>query len=165
MKIYVASALENIGYIREVMGAFRRKGHEITYDWTEHGSVQESEPDVICDVAGKEVAGIAAADVVLVVLPGGRGTHIELGIAVGLSIAGSAKQIIVAEERKSLGEIAGFIPAGNKDFGAAPYYERTCAFYHYSPTVLRVRYVKIENLVSWVENLWSQRLRICQWKI
>lgn len=80
MKIYVASGLENREQVKRIMGRLREMGHEITYDWTEHGSVQ-GEPEKYCPTAMSEAQGVAAADVVVGIIPGGRGTHFELGIA------------------------------------------------------------------------------------
>lgn len=80
MKFYVASSLNNAEQVRIVARMLRNAGHEQTYDWTVHGSVQ-SEPDRWPTVAGKELDGVTDADVVVVLLPGGRGTHTELGAA------------------------------------------------------------------------------------
>ena len=58
--------------------------HEITYDWTQHGSVQDDGPERIAEVAAAESRGVYLADAVIVLLPGGRGTHAELGMAYAL---------------------------------------------------------------------------------
>ena len=53
-----------------------------------------------------------AADLVIVLLPGGRGTHTELGIAIGAGIP----ILLHTEDEGLLSGSSG----------------RTCAFYHYS---------------------------------
>lgn len=90
LRLYVASRLENHAAVRELLDAARGKGWEPTYDWTTHGSVwqpaAEGRWDVLRDTALKESEGVMNADVVVVLLPGGRGTHVELGIAIGFGV-------------------------------------------------------------------------------
>lgn len=83
MKFYIASGLENAGQVAELRDILTSLGGQVTYDWTLHGSVQDQGPDRIAEVAGLEAAGVIDADMVIVLLPGGRGTHVELGMAIG----------------------------------------------------------------------------------
>lgn len=83
MKYYIASGLDNTAQVRELKAVLDGWGWAHTYDWTAHGSVQGQAKSVKEDVARGEVNGVLAADVVVVLLPGGRGTHVELGIALG----------------------------------------------------------------------------------
>ena len=117
MKVYVASRLENAPKAAAVAQELERHGHAITYAWWTHGSVQREGPERIREVATNECAGVASADVVVVLLPGGRGTHAELGIAIGLG-----KRILVVADPAD-----GFFAQD----------ERTCAFYHH-PAVTRL---------------------------
>jgi len=55
------------------------------YDWTVHGSVKESNVELLKEVAQKEFNGVKDADVVIVLTPGGRGTHTELGMAIAFN--------------------------------------------------------------------------------
>ncbi len=57
-------------------------GHEILYDWTFHGSVKSVSKERLREVAVLELDGISKADFVVVLLPGGNGTHLELGFAI-----------------------------------------------------------------------------------
>lgn len=93
-------------------------GHTHTYDWTVHGSVQGEGEDRIREVSVNETQGVLDADVVIVLLPGGRGTHSELGIAIA---SDSIKAILICAEDDSL-----FL-----------HDDRTCAFY-WHPRVERV---------------------------
>lgn len=86
LRFYVASALENAAIVREYRRLIRERGGVITCDWTAHGSVQADGSERIAEVAAAEVRGVISADRVIVVLPGGRGTHTELGIAIGRGI-------------------------------------------------------------------------------
>lgn len=83
MRYYIATKLENHAAHNQLRDKLDELGHEITYDWTTYGPVYKSGLEVIGQVAGHEAAGVIAADVVIMLWPGGRGTHVELGIALG----------------------------------------------------------------------------------
>ncbi len=117
MRFYIATRLENAAQHLQVARILTAAGWELTYNWTVHGSVKREGEARIAEVAMAEAAGIAAADIVIVLLPGGRGTHCELGMAIAL-----CKSIYILAD-----PAAGFFAQD----------ERTCAFYH-SPTVRRV---------------------------
>jgi nucleoside 2-deoxyribosyltransferase len=86
MRVYVASKLENIENAARIVKALQWAAHEVTYDWTTHGPVWGQGKERIEEVAGLELNGVTTADVVICLLPGGRGTHVELGAAVGRNI-------------------------------------------------------------------------------
>lgn len=117
MRVYIATALERAADHNRVRDVLVARGHAITYDWTAHGSVKDEGEARIAEVAALEAAGVRAADVVVVLLPGGRGTHAELGMAIALG-----KPIVVVG-----------VPTGRFFEVGAP----TCAFY-YAPTVRRI---------------------------
>lgn len=116
MKFYIASKLENAENVKKLADVLKAHGWVHTYDWTKHGSVQKEGEERIKQVAENEINGVANADVVIVLLPGGRGTHAELGAA---NITNTATFIHAADD--SL-----FLQAGN-----------TCAFY-FNKNVTRV---------------------------
>lgn len=99
MKFYVASGLENAGQAQKVADALKAAGHVQTYDWTRHGSVQERGEQVICQVGRAEKDGVLAADLLVALLPGGRGTHMEMGIAMG---AGGKRILLCADSDERL---------------------------------------------------------------
>jgi putative intracellular protease/amidase len=110
MRYYIATKLErhaDHNLVRDLMAA---RGHEITYDWTKHGPVWSRGSDVIREVAQLETRGVLDADLVIVLLPGGRGTHAELGMAIA-----AGKPVLMHCADPDL-------------FGATP---ETCAFYHH----------------------------------
>lgn len=117
LRYYIATKLERASVHNEVRDRLREFGHTLTYDWTVHGSVKNEGAERIRAVAVAETQGVLAANYVVVLLPGGRGTHTELGMAIA-----SGKRV--------------FLHARNADdfFG---YDERTCAFYHH-PLVTQV---------------------------
>jgi nucleoside 2-deoxyribosyltransferase len=49
--------------------------------WTDQ---DDATPDGYAKIALAELAGVREADVLIVLLPGGYGTHVEIGAALGL---------------------------------------------------------------------------------
>lgn len=86
MKVYVASKLANAEQVKSFHSLLRQAGFEVTYDWTTHGYIDNSDVDLKKGIAQSEMNGVIAADFVVVLLPGGFGTHIEIGIALALDI-------------------------------------------------------------------------------
>lgn len=86
MRLYLASGLQNRATVAQIAQGLRDLGHTITYDWTEHGSVQDASDEEKAAVAQAELEGVLAAEMVVVILPGGRGTHVEIGAALGVGI-------------------------------------------------------------------------------
>jgi nucleoside 2-deoxyribosyltransferase len=115
MKIYIASKLENFEHVQALRDSLRTLGHVITYDWTVHGPVYRSGLERVREVAEAETLGVLNADLVIVLWPGGRGTHVEFGIALGAGIP-----II-------------FVSGDERHHQATT---ETCAFYHH-PRVTR----------------------------
>lgn len=108
MKFYIASRLENAKDVKKIALALESWGMQHTYDWTKHGSVKNEGPERIMEVAELELQGVKDADIVIVLLPGGRGTHSELGMANALN-----KKVFLWAETDAL-----FLQD-----------DRTCAFY------------------------------------
>lgn len=109
MRFYIASRLENAETVSRVAKVLKAAGHIHTYDWTAHGSVQSEGAERINEVAEAEMRGVINADAIIVLLPGGRGTHAELGIALG---AGNKSIVICAADESMFMQD-----------------DRTCAFY------------------------------------
>ena len=82
MKFYIASRLGNFAQVQALSEKLKVAGWVHTYDWTTHGSVKESDVDQLKEVAWNEYNGVKDADVIVVLLPGGKGTHAELGMAI-----------------------------------------------------------------------------------
>lgn len=81
MKYYIASGLENHDAVRRVRDYLKSFNHEITYDWTTHGPVWSKGTRACEETLQKEIDGVLGADLVIILWPGDRGTHVELGIA------------------------------------------------------------------------------------
>lgn len=140
-KYYIASGLENAAQVRELKTILDQAGWEHTYDWTVHGSVcastpPEQRPERLREVAGLESEGVWMADVVIVLLPGGRGTHTELGFALGM-----VDPVVFAPDEDRM-RICIYSPDPEKDFGTNG---TTCVFYHH-PCV--ERFTSISEMVD-----------------
>lgn len=110
MKIYIATSLEKAKDHNAVRDALQQHGISLTYDWSTHGSVKSTSRERLNEVATNELSGIAKADALVVLLPGGHGTHTELGFAFGSEIP----VVLHATDEKY------FAPGPD-----------TCAFYHH----------------------------------
>lgn len=110
MKFYIATSLSRAEAHHVVRDALKIWGHEISYDWTLHGSVRSVSRERLREVATLELEGVAEADFMVVLLPGGKGTHLELGFALA-----RGKKIFLHSEDPSM-------------FDLGP---QTNAFYHH----------------------------------
>ncbi|WP_438298439.1 group-specific protein [Sporosarcina sp. FA15] len=81
MKFYIASSLKNIDQVRYVSKRLKNKGFIHTYDWTVNENVTTLEK--LKAIGQKEKNAVIEADFIVVLLPAGKGSHIELGIAMG----------------------------------------------------------------------------------
>ena len=77
-KMYIATGLPRLAEQQALAAALAVDGVELTFDWTRHGTLSGRPRD---EVAVDEIKGIKDADLLIVLLPGGRGTHAELGAA------------------------------------------------------------------------------------
>lgn len=85
MKFYIASGLANAEMVTALAKVLKARRWKHTYDWTAHGSVKGGGVARLTEVAENEMEGVRTADIIIVLLPGGRGTHAELGGASALN--------------------------------------------------------------------------------
>ena len=84
---YIATSLANREQARKLSGLLGGYGMEPTFPWwsapTFDAAVQAGEDPAtwLRDRGHADAYGVMSADVVIVLLPGGHGTHVELGIA------------------------------------------------------------------------------------
>lgn len=83
MRFYIASSFQNIKQVRHVANALTQKGFVHTYDWTQNEKAETLE-QLRC-IGEAEKQAVTTSDFVVILLPGGKGAHIELGIALALS--------------------------------------------------------------------------------
>lgn len=84
MKFYIGSGLKNYELVNYYSSKLEQNGWERTYDWTTNLSKDETIED-LKEISKLEQKGIIDSDVVIILLPAGRGTHIELGMALALN--------------------------------------------------------------------------------
>lgn len=84
MKFYIGSGLKNTKLVNEFSEKLQEIGWKHTYNWTENVKGNETIEDLI-EYATVEQKAIKESDVVIIILPAGRGTHVELGMAIALN--------------------------------------------------------------------------------
>jgi len=85
MKFYIASGVENAKIVSELAAIMKADGHTHTYDWTQTLNHNNDDSELKA-LAYAEVKGVQDAEILIVILPGGRGTHTEIGIAIASEI-------------------------------------------------------------------------------
>lgn len=150
-RYYIATGLDNAPRAKELKAVLDAKGWHHTYDWTVHGSVQR-DPEKIVDAAFAEMFGVYSAGVFIVLLPGGRGTHVELGAAIISKVVAralnDALQVarVMDDVRCADKKIAIYSENAEKDFGFGG---ETCAFYHHPAVDTRV--TTWADLLAWID--------------
>lgn len=134
LKYYLATKVENWAMANEIADNLETAGWVQTYRWTSHGSngnVENLGLSVKKEVAELEVKGVLAADVLVVLAPGGRGTHTEIGVALG-----AGKPVIIWAERE-------------KDFRSSD--GQITTFYYHSLVTLLVckKEEALKNILAW----------------
>jgi nucleoside 2-deoxyribosyltransferase len=80
-RFYLSTQKDRASQAEALLEALKAEGWERTFDWVGQGNIG---PDRYADTATAELQGVREADVVIVLLPGGRGTHVEIGAALAL---------------------------------------------------------------------------------
>ncbi|RIW28747.1 group-specific protein [Bacillus salacetis] len=83
MKFYVASSFQNIEQVRYFSRELTKRGFFHTYDWTEN--IRASTLAELKRIGEEEKRAVKEADVVVILLPAGKGSHIEMGMALALN--------------------------------------------------------------------------------
>jgi nucleoside 2-deoxyribosyltransferase len=80
-RFYLSTRIDRNTHAIGLLDALKAQGWERTLDWSDQRSVS---PDEYSDIAVAEIAAVREADVLVVLLPGGYGTHVEIGVALAL---------------------------------------------------------------------------------
>jgi len=83
MKFYIGSGMKNCELVNYYSNILKENGWQQTYDWVKNINADVNIDDMI-EYASLEKQGIIDSDVVIILLPAGRGAHIELGMAMAL---------------------------------------------------------------------------------
>ena len=84
MKFYIGSSLKNSKIVDYFTKELEKGGWEHTYNWSKNIGKSETVQD-LTKYAVLEKKAIMESDVVIIILPGGRGTNVELGMALALN--------------------------------------------------------------------------------
>ncbi|PFE05578.1 group-specific protein [Bacillus cereus] len=82
MNFYIASSFQNKHLVQFVASKLKEIGWHPTYDWTQNERATNRKQ--LQKIGQAERQAIQAADVFLLLLDGGNGSHIELGMAIAL---------------------------------------------------------------------------------
>jgi nucleoside 2-deoxyribosyltransferase len=80
-RFYVSSRKDRSAEADALSEKLQARGWERTYKWTAHDG---EGTDAHAKAALEELEGVRKADVLIVLLPGGFGTHVEIGAALAL---------------------------------------------------------------------------------
>src|SRR5207245_10391381 len=80
-QFYFSTAKNRLDQAASLLDALRAAGWKQTFAWTSQDANNSAE---YAEIAKAELAGVRDADVLIVLLPGGFGTHVEIGAAVAL---------------------------------------------------------------------------------
>ena len=106
VNFYIASSFKNIEQVRELSSVLKLKGFTQSYDWTQNEKANSFEK--LATIGEKEKEAVMNSDFLVILLPAGKGSHIELGIALGLG-----KRIYIYSPTNEINE-----------------YDKTSTFYH-----------------------------------
>lgn len=101
MKFYIASSFRNIENVRYVSEQLKSKGYCHTYDWTNNDRSSSLSIEELKQIGQHEKEAVMLSDIVIVLLPAGKGSHIELGIALALN-----KRIILHSPQGEVNDLA-----------------------------------------------------------
>lgn len=82
MNFYIASSFKNIHEVRELARILKLEGWNHTYDWTKNERVDSY--NLLSEIGKIEKQAVVESDFLVVLLPAGKGSHIEMGIALRL---------------------------------------------------------------------------------
>lgn len=97
--LYIASGIANWERVRRLYAEFERRGIYAGFNWTFIAEQIQTNPDYVQDgvalheAAFNEYLGVVSSDHLLMVQPGGYGTHIELGVMLGKHWEASAQEL------------------------------------------------------------------------
>lgn len=79
-RFYVAGKFEHADRVRLVRDELLRRGWELSFDWLETAGLS------LRQIADAQVTAVRSSRCVVALLDGGRGTHFEMGLAVGARV-------------------------------------------------------------------------------
>lgn len=80
-RFYLATRKDRATEADAISDALKLHGWERTLTWNDQG---DTSSETRAELAQAEVRAVSEADVLIVMLPGGYGTHVEIGVALAL---------------------------------------------------------------------------------
>lgn len=96
-KFYIASSFANKDKVRVAANSLIKSGFSQTFDWT--ANLRASTLDELQLYGELERKAVLEADFLVLILPGGKGSHIEMGIAIS-----QRKNVYLVSEQAELFE-------------------------------------------------------------
>lgn len=162
MKFYVATSLGNAPAAARVRDLLTQLGHRITFDWMDAPGLHANDPrakvaadmpadhgsqlDSFSTRAIEDIAGVAEADALIAILPGGIGTHVEIGVALSKTDSATAARHAPLIVLWAPGGLDAYVPEGGYP----------CVFWHH-PGVTLVE-GDMADLIATVET-WAKNKR------
>lgn len=84
MKFYIGSGLKNYKLVNYYAKILKENGLEETYNWVKNIKNDITKKDLE-KYAKEETQAIVNSDIIIILLPAGRGTHVELGMALTIN--------------------------------------------------------------------------------
>lgn len=84
MKFYIGSGLKNYKLVNYYAKILKENSLEETYNWVKNIKNDITKKDLE-KYAKEETQAIVNSDIIIILLPAGRGTHVELGMALALN--------------------------------------------------------------------------------
>lgn len=85
-RFYLATSLGNREVALDVIRRLQDLGWTLTFDWASRPPVDHHDEEALYARGLDDAEGVAHADVLVAILPGGAGTHVEIGMAMGRGI-------------------------------------------------------------------------------
>lgn len=79
LNFYIASSFANIDSVRALSLSLKNDGYVQTYDWTQNERATLAQQ--LKAIGEREKQAVHDADIFILLLPGGKGSHVELGLA------------------------------------------------------------------------------------
>lgn len=83
MKFYIGSGFKNCELVNYYSKKLEENEWENTYNWTKN--INKETIEDLKEISKLEQRAISDSDIVIILLPAGRGTHIELGMSIALN--------------------------------------------------------------------------------
>ncbi len=101
-RVYIAGSIKNTTRVKDVISLLEYQGCKCVYDWTRCDQEKiKSCPSYRKQVIDDQLRGINNSEIFVLITPGGRGAHVELGVA----LSQNKKIILLLDNLTDLNEV------------------------------------------------------------